>query len=57
MKLLWHNVRNAPQRWAAYWLRRRGWIVFYLDPQVRRDSRCKNPWCWLNLYEDAEARG
>lgn len=49
----WNNIVTTPQRWAAYWLRRRGWVVFYLDKQARH---CGKPCdgCWLALYEQGE---
>ena len=51
--MIWNNVITTPNRWMAYWLRRRGWVVFYLDPVAR--IRCAESCCWLNLYYDAEA--
>jgi hypothetical protein len=42
-----HNLSTLPQRMAAYWLRRRGWVVFYLDRQSRV---CSKDTCWLALY-------
>jgi len=35
----------------AKYLRRRGWVVFYLEEQARQ---CPND-CWLNVYKSAEA--
>ena len=46
--MIWSNVWSAPNRWLAYYLRRQGWVVFYLDPQ----ARACNTVCWLSLYEE-----
>lgn len=51
--MIWANVLNAPNRWMANYLRRRGWVVFYLDKQARE---CRGG-CWLQLYEEGEAKG
>lgn len=53
MAIIWNNVRNAPQRWAAKWLKRRGWVCFYLDQEYRT---CNGGTCWLRLYQDGERR-
>jgi hypothetical protein len=50
---LWQNVRTAPNRWVAAWLRRRGWVCFYLDEAARH---CGPGGCWLQLYREIEAR-
>ena len=49
----WNNISTTPNRWMAYWLRRQGWVVFYLDEQARH---CGKPHdgCWLALYEQGE---
>lgn len=49
----WNNFVTTPNRWMAWWLRRRGWVAFYLDPQARQ---CAPDCCWLRLYQDSEAR-
>lgn len=48
------NLLTCHHRWMMRYLRRRGWVVFYLDPIHR--TRCAEPWCWLNLYYEGEAR-
>jgi hypothetical protein len=40
------NLITAPNRWMAAWLRRQGWVCFYLDPEARV---CREL-CWLELY-------
>jgi hypothetical protein len=50
--VIWQNVRTAPHRWMAAWLRRRGWVCFYLDEQARV---CRDL-CWLQLYQAGERR-
>ncbi len=48
--MIWNNVITTPNRWMAYWLRRHGWVCFYLDPH----ARVCNHECWLRLYEETE---
>ncbi len=40
-------------RMLTRYLRRRGWVVFWLDVEARS---CVSQSCWLNLYEQAEGR-
>ena len=47
----WNNLITTPNRWMAYWLRRRGWVCLYLDPRSRH---CSSGCCWLQLYQDSE---
>ena len=53
--MIWNNAITAPNRWMAYWLRRRGWVCFYLDEQARN---CGNPeqGCWMAIYQQGENR-
>lgn len=43
------NLPSTPQRWMARYLRKRGWVAFYLDPHFH-GRKCDDPSCWLNLY-------
>lgn len=54
--MIWNNVKTAPNRWMAYWLRRQGWICFYLDEQARACGPEHPTGCWLALYEASEGR-
>ena len=36
------------ERWMMRFLRKRGWVVFYLDEPARK---CRGDFCWLALYE------
>jgi hypothetical protein len=36
------------ERWMMRFLRKRGWVVFYLDEPARK---CFSGHCWLKLYE------
>ena len=61
MAILWNNVVTTPNRWMAYWLRRRGWVCFYLDEQARHcyvdeQTRHGSATCWLALYQEGEKR-
>ena len=46
------NLRSAHHRMMMRYLRRRGWVVFYLDEQART---CGAGTCWLEVYQ-AEMR-
>lgn len=49
--LTWfRNLRTVHHRWMMSYLRRRGWIVFYLEKEYRE---C-NDLCWLKLYKELE---
>lgn len=45
------NLPSTPQRWAAAWLKRKGWVVFYLD---ERSRQCGYGTCWMSLYNQGE---
>lgn len=51
----WNNFVSTPNRWMAYWLRRRGWVCFYLDERARNCGQ-QNTDCWLRLYQEGEKR-
>jgi hypothetical protein len=53
--MVWRNLLTCHHRWMMRYLRKRGWVVFYLEPIHR--TRCKDPWCWFNLYLDGEKHG
>lgn len=44
------NIKSFHHRIMARFLRKRGWVVFYLEEEARA---CKNV-CWLKLYQDSE---
>ena len=45
------NFMNIHHRIMARFLRKRGWVVFYLEESARE---CKDM-CWLKLYQDEQA--
>lgn len=53
-------VRNLPARpnqLMAWWLKRRGWVAFYLPPDARHCGVPERPGeCYLALYEQSEGR-
>lgn len=49
--MIWDNLITTHHRWMANFLRRQGWVAFYLEPQARR---CDTDCCWLRLYESQE---
>lgn len=48
------NAKNFHQRIMMRFLRKRGWVVFYLSPEVRE---CKGKMCWMRLYNDSIETG
>ncbi len=46
------NLLNLPNLIMANYLRRHGWVAFYLDEQARH---CGNDFCWLKLYQQEKA--
>ncbi len=46
-----NNAIHFHERIMANFLRNRGWVVFYLDKQVRH---CSGDFCWLKLYEETK---
>ena len=51
IRVFFQNLWNLPNRIMANFLRKRGWVVFYLDEQART---CNNGTCWLALYQDGK---
>ena len=47
------NLPNLPNLLMAKYLKKRGWVAFYLEEQCRT---CNDGTCWLRLYEDSEGR-
>ena len=47
LRVLLGNTLSWPQRIMANYLRRKGWVVFYLESKART---CNNV-CWLKLYQ------
>ncbi len=43
------NLKTAHHRIMMRYLRKRGWVVFYLEPESRK---CDSSYCWLKLYEN-----
>ncbi len=55
--MIWNNIMTMPNRWMARYLRRRGWVCFYLDEQARTCPAAtgRPPFdCWLALYQQSE---
>jgi hypothetical protein len=44
------NLRHVHERIMVRYLRKKGWVVFWLDKESRV---CNEGTCWLQLYEDA----
>ena len=48
LKTFLHNLKSIHHRIMMRYLRKRGWVVFYLEPEHRKcDKQC----CWLKLYK------
>jgi hypothetical protein len=52
MAIIWGNVKTFHHRILANFLRKRGWVVFYLEDQHRV---CNEDTCWLKLYLSEES--
>ncbi|KKM16616.1 hypothetical protein LCGC14_1684030 [marine sediment metagenome] len=52
IKVFLKNLGNIHHRLMAGYIRKRGWVAFYLEPKQRH---C-NGMCWLKLYEDEQKR-
>ena len=53
IKVFLKNVRSFHHRVMARFLRKRGWIVFYLEEPSRI---CSDGACWMKLYLEEEAK-
>lgn len=42
------NFKSIHHRVMMRYLRKRNWVVFYLEPKYRE---CKNGVCWLQAYK------
>ncbi len=51
-RVFFKNFKTIHHRIVARFLRKRGWVVFYLEEEARK---CKDM-CWLKLYQDEEKR-
>ena len=48
IKVWLRNARSIHHRLMANFLRRRGWVAFYLEEECRA---CNGGVCWLQLYQ------
>ena len=54
MKMInFRDCLSLHERLLARFLRRRGWVVFYLEEQSRV---CNGDTCWLKLYQSSLER-
>jgi hypothetical protein len=51
MRVWLRNIRTVHHRIMANFLRKRGWVVFYLEERARH---CDNECCWLKLYQQGK---
>ena len=47
------NLRSVHHRIMAKFLRKRGWVAFYLEEELRT---CGNDMCWLKLYNSEQKK-
>lgn len=47
------NAMSFHHRLMANFLKKRGWVCFYLETQARK---CGQDVCWLKLYEEENIR-
>ena len=55
MTIMWNNILTSHHRVMARFLRKRGWVCFYLDEENRHCYDGKDG-CWLKLYINEEMR-
>jgi len=48
MKAWLQNLKTWHHRLMCNFLRRRGWVVFYLEEEART---CNGDTCWMKLYQ------
>ena len=48
LKRLLENIANIPCFLMSLYLRKMGWVAFYLEEEARV---CDNETCWLRLYQ------
>ena len=48
----WENLKTFHHRIMMSYLKKRGWVVFYLEEEART---CNNV-CWLKLHQEEEKR-
>ena len=52
LKIWLRNAKSAHHRLMVRFLRRRGWVVFYLEEEFRA---CDGV-CWMQLYQGEQRR-
>ena len=50
MNYVFRNLVSFHHRLMANFLRKRGWVVFYLDERSRQCNKDEDM-CWLSLYQ------
>ena len=55
MNIIWNNVFTTHHRIMANFLKKRGWVCFYLDEESRHCYDGKDG-CWLKLYQESEKK-
>jgi len=53
LQTFWQNFKSFHHRIMMRYLRKRGWVVFYLEPEHRI---CAKGTCWLELYSAEQKR-
>lgn len=52
-KVWLQNAKSFHHRIMMRYLKKRGWVVFYLE---ERDRTCNDGTCWLKLYQEGEIK-
>lgn len=52
LKVFLTNLKSFHHRRMMRYLRKRNWVVFYLEPEYRK---CSNGVCWMKAYESEVA--
>lgn len=52
LKVWFQNFKSVHHRIMMRYLRKRDWVVFYLEPKQRK---CSGGTCWLELYSSQDS--
>jgi hypothetical protein len=56
-RVISENLKTLPQRLMAKFLKKRGWVCFYLKEEQRDcNSKIQPDFCWLKCYVDGEPK-
>jgi len=54
LRVFLNNAKSFHHRIMMGYLRKRGWVVFYLEEELRE---CSAGTCWMSLYNSEHSKG